>query len=83
MEDRISREVQVAQTTKKSFVWLNLQMKRGFYDEHSLNAVMRLPRVYAYSPAWRVLNQQCVTVLTSPCLPSREIESKRISVMPV
>ena len=84
-EDRIFGEVQVAPDYKEVICFIeSLKMNLGFYDEYSIECGYEagcLGYTLYHSSQGPESNVSYLRRL--PCLPSREIESKRISVMPV
>ena len=82
-EDRIFGEVQVAPDYKEIICFIeSLKMKLGFYDDYSVECVMRRgASVIPFTTSSQTLGSNVSYLHRLPCLPSRESESKRISVM--
>ena len=82
-EDRIFGEVQVAPDYKEIICFIeSLKMKLGFYDDYSVECgyeagCLGIP----FTTSSQTLGSNVSYLHRLPCLPSRESESKRISVM--
>ena len=82
-EDRFSVRYRLLQTIKRFICFIeSLKMKLGFYDDYSVECgYERGASVIPFTTSSQTLGSNVSYLHRLPCLPSRESESKRISVM--